>query len=59
VESVEKEIYPGDVFSSEGMDLERLRKMVSKTNGYYGRDYSLGLGWNNVSCRMCCRLCLV
>ncbi|CAE6446175.1 unnamed protein product [Rhizoctonia solani] len=28
--------------------LEQLREMVSHTKGYYGRDYSLGLGWNNV-----------
>lgn len=28
--------------------IEDLRAMVSKTKGYYGRDYSLGLGWNNV-----------
>lgn len=28
--------------------LERVRKMVAKTKGYYARDYSLGLGWNNV-----------
>ena len=28
--------------------LEYLRNMVSKTKGYYVRDWSLGLGWNNV-----------
>ncbi|KAF8328121.1 uncharacterized protein EI90DRAFT_2926732 [Cantharellus anzutake] len=28
--------------------LERIRTMVSKTKGYYARDYSLGLGWNNM-----------
>ncbi len=28
--------------------LDRVRNMVSKTKGYYVRDYSLGLGWNNV-----------
>jgi hypothetical protein len=28
--------------------LEKVREMVSKTKGYYARDYSLGLGWNNV-----------
>ena len=27
---------------------DQLREMVSHTKGYYGRDYSLGLGWNNV-----------
>lgn len=29
--------------------IDQLREMVSHTKGYYGRDYSLGLGWNNVS----------
>lgn len=29
--------------------MDELRKMISQTRGYYGRDYSLGLGWNNVS----------
>lgn len=28
--------------------LEFLRGMVAKTKGYYVRDWSLGLGWNNV-----------
>ncbi|KAG9098381.1 hypothetical protein FRC06_006468 [Ceratobasidium sp. 370] len=28
--------------------IDQIRKMVSHTKGYYGRDYSLGLGWNNV-----------
>lgn len=28
--------------------LDELREMVSKTKGYFGRDYSLGLGWNNM-----------
>lgn len=28
--------------------LNELRDMVAKTKGYYGRDWSLGLGWNNV-----------
>lgn len=30
------------------MSLDELREMVSKTNGYFVRDWSLGLGWNNV-----------
>ena len=29
--------------------LSRVRDMVAKTKGFYVRDYSLGLGWNNVS----------
>lgn len=28
--------------------MDELRKMISQTQGYYGRDYSLGLGWNNM-----------
>lgn len=28
--------------------LEKIRTMVEGTKGYYVRDYSLGLGWNNV-----------
>ncbi|KAG8712048.1 hypothetical protein FRC08_015090 [Ceratobasidium sp. 394] len=28
--------------------IDQIREMVSHTKGYYGRDYSLGLGWNNV-----------
>lgn len=28
--------------------LDRVREMVAGTKGYYVRDYSLGLGWNNV-----------
>lgn len=27
---------------------ESLREMVSRTKGYYARDYSVWLGWNNV-----------
>lgn len=33
--------------------MDELRKMISQTRGYYGRDYSLGLGWNNVSPSRC------
>jgi hypothetical protein len=31
------------------LDLEELRDLVAQTKGYFARDYSLGLGWNNVS----------
>lgn len=31
--------------------MDRIRKMVEGTKGYYVRDYSLGLGWNNVRLR--------
>ncbi|CED85562.1 hypothetical protein [Phaffia rhodozyma] len=34
---------------SKGKSRKRvLQEMVAKTNGYYARDYSLWLGWNNV-----------
>lgn len=29
-------------------NLEELRAMVATTKGYYARDWSLGLGWNNM-----------
>ncbi|QRV82583.1 O-FucT domain protein [Ceratobasidium sp. AG-Ba] len=32
----------------EKWTLEKARDMVSRTNGYYARDYSLNLGWNNM-----------
>ena len=38
----------------EDWSLERIREMVSKTKGYYARDYSLGLGWNNASSIVLC-----
>ncbi|THH21521.1 hypothetical protein EW146_g25 [Bondarzewia mesenterica] len=33
---------------SDELDLEELRDMVSGTKGFFARDYSLGLGWNNM-----------
>lgn len=32
----------------EELELKYLSDMVAKTNGFYARDYSLWLGWNNV-----------
>ncbi|PVG00773.1 hypothetical protein CPB86DRAFT_754331 [Serendipita vermifera] len=32
----------------EDKTLEELRDMVATTKGYYARDWSLGLGWNNM-----------
>jgi hypothetical protein len=32
------------------LGLEELRDVVAKTKGYFVRDYSLALGWNNVRC---------
>ena len=37
---------PSDVLS-----LEQIRDSVAPTGGFFGRDYSLYLGWNNVSIR--------
>ena len=31
------------------LSLEEIRDMVAGTKGFFSRDYSLGLGWNNVS----------
>ena len=37
---------PSDVLS-----LEQIRDIVAPTRGFFSRDYSLNLGWNNVSIR--------
>jgi hypothetical protein len=37
---------PSDVLS-----LEQIRDIVAPTRGFFSRDYSLSLGWNNVSLR--------
>jgi hypothetical protein len=37
--------------NDDSLHLEELRDLVAKTTGYFVRDYSLGLGWNNVCCR--------
>lgn len=34
--------------TAEELELKYLSDMVAKTNGFYARDYSLWLGWNNV-----------
>lgn len=33
---------------SDELDLESLQAIVSRTRGYYARDYSMTLGWNNM-----------
>ena len=35
----------------ENLSLEQIRDYVAPTRGFFTRDYSLGLGWNNVSKR--------
>ncbi|KAH7928998.1 hypothetical protein BV22DRAFT_1030029 [Leucogyrophana mollusca] len=39
---------PTPSFHEEDLDLETLRDVVSRTKGYYARDYSMALGWNNM-----------
>jgi len=34
--------------SSDVLTLEQIRDLVAPTRGFFTRDYSLGLGWNNV-----------
>ena len=38
-------VVPGE----EEWSMDRIQEMVSKTKGYYARNYTLALGWNNVS----------
>ncbi|SRR5258708_13714275 len=38
-------VVPGE----EEWSMDRIQEMVSKTKGYYARNYTLSLGWNNVS----------
>lgn len=33
---------------SDVLTLEQIRDVVDSTRGFFSRDYSLGLGWNNV-----------
>ena len=35
--------------SPEILSLEQIRDIVAPTRGFFSRDFSLGLGWNNVS----------
>ena len=36
---------------SDALSLEQIREIVAHTRGFLSRDYSLYLGWNNVSTR--------
>ena len=36
---------------SDALSLEQIRDIVATTRGFFTRDYSLYLGWNNVSIR--------
>lgn len=37
--------------NEDAWSLEAINEMVSQTKGYYARDYSVWLGWNNVRFR--------
>ncbi|KAF8445925.1 hypothetical protein L210DRAFT_3392510 [Boletus edulis BED1] len=39
---------PAAIFLKEHLSVDEIKAMVSQTRGFYTRDYSLGLGWNNV-----------
>ncbi|KAH9051203.1 hypothetical protein EDB83DRAFT_2543049 [Lactarius deliciosus] len=39
---------PSPPFQSDVLTLEQIRDIVAPTRGFFSRDYSLGLGWNNV-----------
>ena len=40
---------------SDVLTLEQIKDIVATTRGFFSRDYSLGLGWNNVS-QLCYRV---
>jgi hypothetical protein len=40
---------PSPSLASAELTLEQIRDIVAPTRGYFSRDYSLYLGWNNVS----------
>lgn len=40
--------HPQGPLSAAEHELKYLTDLVAKTNGFYARDYSLWLGWNNV-----------
>ena len=37
--------------TSDVLTVEQIRDVVAPTRGFFARDYSIGLGWNNVSMR--------
>jgi hypothetical protein len=42
---------PSPSLAADELTLEQIRDIVTPTRGFYSRDYSLHLGWNNVSIR--------
>ncbi|KAH7930947.1 hypothetical protein BV22DRAFT_1077535 [Leucogyrophana mollusca] len=39
---------PNEEYIKDDMTMEDIRAMVAGTKGFFSRDFSLGLGWNNV-----------
>jgi len=39
---------PSPFLASDELTLEQIRDVVAPTRGFYSRDYSIHLGWNNV-----------
>lgn len=42
---------PARNHDDDHLDLEEIRDLVAQIKGFFVRDYSLGLGWNDVRCR--------
>ena len=46
---------PSPSLASDELTLEQIRDIVAPTRGFYSRDYSIHLGWNNVgTCSIRC-----
>jgi len=43
--------FPPPPFTPDELTLEQIRDIVAPTRGFYSRDYSVHLGWNNVGVR--------
>jgi len=42
-------LYEAPSLPSDVLPLEQIKDIVATTRGFFARDYSLNLGWNNVS----------
>ena len=43
--------FPPPSLTADELTLEQIRDIVTPTRGFYSRDYSVHLGWNNVGVR--------
>ena len=43
--------FPPPTLAPDELTLEQIRNIVTPTRGFYSRDYSVHLGWNNVGVR--------